>query len=817
MATLLRSLDAVMDWLLRTSWQAGVLAILVLSATWLLRRWLPASARYGLLLLVAARLLMPVMPKSQLSLFNLFEKSQPPAPTQVANDLSQTGDWIITKEPLGVSTLTVLPANPSAPIFPTLFTWRTTLAAVWLLGIAIVLSRIAHANFILSRKIRRAAAVNDPRLLQLLASCKAEMRVIRPIQLLETPAIHSPALMGIFRPRLLLPIGLCTRLSHAELRFVFLHELAHLKRHDIAIDWLLAILQTLHWFNPLIWLAFARARAERELARDAMVLAITRPDEETGYGQTILKLVESFGRLGPRPGTIGILEGNSGKQQLKRRITMIADFKRTMRGGTVLGLCIALLLIAAALTDKKATGADPPQSSKSAPADPDGVKPQPVPRTAPEAADIGRIRENNDAAARQAAKADAAMEASLQRRLPEVNFQRAALSDVIDFLRDVSGADIQVNWRALEAAGIERKAPVTVRLRNVQFSTALTRILDDATGGAVKLGYETEDGVLVIATAEELNKNTVINVYDIRDLLAISKDEKQHKELAEQLVKLLEDTIDPHSWTGNGGNVGIIKYLAGQLVVTQTKANHRKLVALLEKMRETRTIQVRIEVRFLSVPAALLQEQKFKLDELFTVKKTGEKIHGTFLDDNRLNEIIRAAQANKDATLLAAPVVMMANGQQSRVQVAQQQAYVSDFTDKIVGGERQAKIDTAQTGVFLEVTPSVSADAKYITVAMHSRVSQLLALNEVPWDKVPQENLKVQKPDMAIQEVNTIVSIPDGGTIALLLKGDEKQRQRALEMFNLPKDMICLTLLKPTIVMQREIEAKPPATRPAGN
>src|SRR5204863_8596727 len=108
--------------------------------------------------------------------------------------------------------------------------------------------------------------------------------------------------------------------------------------------WCLAFLQTVHWFNPLIALAFARARAQRELARDAMVLAATTPIEQNNYGQTIVKLVESFARLGPRPGTIGILEDNGGKNQLKRRITMIANFQRPMPAATILAVVIAALL-----------------------------------------------------------------------------------------------------------------------------------------------------------------------------------------------------------------------------------------------------------------------------------------------------------------------------------------------------------------------------------------------------------------------------------------------------------------------------------------
>src|SRR6185503_19872463 len=92
-------------------------------------------------------------------------------------------------------------------------------------------------------------------------------------------------------------------------------------------------------------------------------------------------------------------------------------------------------------------------------------------------------------------------------------------SDVIDFLRDVTGANIFVNWRALEAAGIDRNTPVTARLRDVKFSKALQTILSDVGGGTVKLGYTIDEGVITISTDEDLSKNVVTRVYDIRDLI----------------------------------------------------------------------------------------------------------------------------------------------------------------------------------------------------------------------------------------------------------------------------------------------------------
>src|SRR5439155_19693464 len=110
-------------------------------------------------------------------------------------------------------------------------------------------------------------------------------------------------------------------------------------------------------------------------------------------------------------------------------------------------------------------------------------------------------------------------QAQLDRRLPEINFNGQGLADVMDFLRDVSGSNIFVNWRALEAAGINKDAPVTARLKDVRFSKALNTILSDVGGGNIKLTYTIDEGVITISTADDLAKNVVTRVFVIRDLL----------------------------------------------------------------------------------------------------------------------------------------------------------------------------------------------------------------------------------------------------------------------------------------------------------
>ena len=115
--------------------------------------------------------------------------------------------------------------------------------------------------------------VTDQKTLDLLEDCKETMGVGTYLAVVETARVNSPSLLGVVRPRLLLPPGTISSLGPAQLRHVFLHELAHLKRNDVLVNWLMAALQVLHWFNPLVWLAFGRMRAERELACDNLVLS----------------------------------------------------------------------------------------------------------------------------------------------------------------------------------------------------------------------------------------------------------------------------------------------------------------------------------------------------------------------------------------------------------------------------------------------------------------------------------------------------------------------------------------------------------------
>ncbi|HEY6225961.1 MAG TPA: M56 family metallopeptidase [Verrucomicrobiae bacterium] len=292
-------------WLWRNSWQAAALVILILGAQTLLRHRLSPAVRCALWVLLIARLLWPVSLQSPVSIFNVLPAAQPIR--------------VETTTPVQTA---AIHESATTPVPLQNLNWKKILGAVWFVGAALLFSIIAINTFKLWRRIRRERPLTDSAILDLLEDCKASMRIHTPLTVIESRQIDAPSLHGFVRPRLLLPIGLTKNFSREELRHIFLHELAHLKRADIPLNWLATALLILHWFNPLIWLAVARMRIDRELACDALALSYSAADQNTLYGETIIRLVEQFSRPAWAPGAVGIIED---KNQIKRRIQMIAQ------------------------------------------------------------------------------------------------------------------------------------------------------------------------------------------------------------------------------------------------------------------------------------------------------------------------------------------------------------------------------------------------------------------------------------------------------------------------------------------------------------
>ena len=174
-----------------------------------------------------------------------------------------------------------------------------------------------------------------------------------------------------------------------------------------------------------------------------------------------------------------------------------------------------------------------------------------------------------------------------------MKFDGVGFADVIDFLRDIPGMKIDVDWKALEAAGVSQKTPVTVNLRNVPTEAALRPVLNQA-GGNVKLAYDIEAGVLKITTEAALRNDIVVRTYDIHDVLGPAAGETANDNFARnyrrgQLLTHIRDFVDRNTWKDNGGDIGTLHADGDQLIVTQRLATHRRIVEVLDALRAERS------------------------------------------------------------------------------------------------------------------------------------------------------------------------------------------------------------------------------------
>ena len=310
--------------LVKMSCEGAVLILLVLAVQGVCGRHLKPRWRYALWLLVLLRLALPWTIPSPVSLFNVSKLH-----IAVSRDEPETAPAQMMDAPVSNG------EKAGTTMASTTGQW---LAWLWAAG-ALLFEGCAIINqYKFHRRVARLRPLIDGPILSLLEDCKALMGVSTPVTLIETEVIKSPALFGFVRPRLLLPTGLVRSFTREDLRHVFLHELAHVKRLDILTGWVTLGLQALHWFNPLVWLAFHRLRVDRELACDALALSYARTGENEAYGLTIVKLLEGFGQSVWGPSLAGILED---KQQMKERISMIAKFHKADRG---LALAVFLLV-----------------------------------------------------------------------------------------------------------------------------------------------------------------------------------------------------------------------------------------------------------------------------------------------------------------------------------------------------------------------------------------------------------------------------------------------------------------------------------------
>ena len=197
------------------------------------------------------------------------------------------------------------------------------LSLLWYLGSYLIFSRA------LGRSLRPAAGA----ILRQFREAGAPRR----LKLCIGSAAVTPMLMGLFRPRLVLPER---EYSQEMLKNIFLHELTHYRRGDLIFKWSAVLVTALHWFNPLVHMSRRELDRACEMSCDESLLRRMDLQDKRSYGETLLSLAAA----GSLPRSLVATSFATEKRNLRERLEQIMKYRPMSRAGLAMLLTATLLL-----------------------------------------------------------------------------------------------------------------------------------------------------------------------------------------------------------------------------------------------------------------------------------------------------------------------------------------------------------------------------------------------------------------------------------------------------------------------------------------
>lgn len=376
-------------------WRSGIattVAALVVALVWLVvRRWSSAHLGYALFLIPLVLLVVPIPRLAALdgatplriasigtvwpelvgrsseapSLVGPREATsalRPSATVEGALDLGPRSSPVHPDPVTARSATEVAIAARAIPQVNDSLSPSGALLALWAIVVTALLGRFVVNQLRTHGVVRRA---RDLEIDALPPEIRAAMRpLIRDrARLAESDELHGPAVWGVWSPTLVLPTGLIEELDPQELRWVLSHELAHIRRHDVAIAGLQRLLQILWFFHPVVWLVGRQVDRWRECACDEMALSDSDPGSRRGFAEALVRLA-ARPELGPRS-TLPVQGLLGPKSLLETRVLRMIDSKRTIqRGLGLLALPVLLLTGGSSVLAAAAIGQDPAPSEQ---------------------------------------------------------------------------------------------------------------------------------------------------------------------------------------------------------------------------------------------------------------------------------------------------------------------------------------------------------------------------------------------------------------------------------------------------------------------
>jgi beta-lactamase regulating signal transducer with metallopeptidase domain len=726
-------------------WQSSLLIVVLLAFDFLFRRKLRASIRYALWLVVLVKLCVPPALALPTSPAWWLHKTPPPVVAK-----PEAPHYTVTYDngPLPEIPQSSLPAFiPPKPVMTNtawLLVFSASISAALLFWLLMRWGQI-------TRQVRRAAS--SERLDALTDEAQKFVGMKFKVQVKLTANSMSPAVCGLFRQAILIPQSLAENFSDEQLRAVLLHELIHLRRRDVWLNFLQSLLQIFYWWHPLVWLANARIRRVREEAVDDAVMLALR-DEAEAYAPTLLEVAKlALNRPLASLGLVGILES---RHALRQRIERLVDFRPPRQAGLTLVSLLGILAFTAVAV-------------------PMGGAPEKT--TNPILPDIGdNLNQTNSSISATANLSNSnnatqslfmvafKINGSIDENSLKKSFQDSGMKipPTVFFYKDngmllVRGSKEQlalVDRAILKANGV---SPKDIQANDKQFLNE-----------GHPIGFE--DSTNLFERSFKVDANTF--PASLRKQAGLQTDSASGVALAVRnfFSKLGVDLESPK------GKTVFYGYRLGMLFVKATASDLDTIERAIQALNYTPPY-VHIKARFLEVPNNTLQG--FVAPNLFTnaAVQSGtniwpERLTGLLTDKN-FKAVLRALESKPGTMALAEPDVTTMSGRQTQMRATQVITVITNFTFQENGtnGSIISQTENIETGPVLDVVPYVLSDGYTINLALIPSLTEFLGYDK-PTNTTAAYNRAGEKidvpkviPKFRVRQVVATVNVLDGQTV----------------------------------------------------
>ena len=248
--------------ILNMSLSAGCAALVVIILRLLMKK-APKKYAYMLWAIVFFRFIFPFSVQLPMSAVPVVQQPISQSIVYSGSPSIQSGVSLIDSTINNAISLSLAPAADTGSANPMQVVLGIC-SIVWLAGIIAVLMYTAICYLRLKRRVRTAIRVSDG--------------------IYETDQIKTPFVLGFFSPKIYVPLGL----NELELQYIVRHEQTHITRRDYLVKPLVFMATTVHWFNPLAWVAYTLLARDMELSADERVMKQSDDDIRSVYSGSLL-------------------------------------------------------------------------------------------------------------------------------------------------------------------------------------------------------------------------------------------------------------------------------------------------------------------------------------------------------------------------------------------------------------------------------------------------------------------------------------------------------------------------------------------------